>query len=339
MNSDSIELVENGVGLDIGTMNIVSARQQEDRVLFRKQRDAFFDLDITAKPMLRLNRVPFIQQDDRLIILGDSALAFANVFNRELRRPLSQGLISNTDREGAEILQILIQNTIGKPQGDQETCCFSVPGNPVDLPGRDNVYHRGVFSNILKGLGYKPIASNEALAVIFSETAPEMFSGVALSFGAGMVNISCAYQTQAVQALQFAVARSGDYIDQQSAQSLGLTAAKMCKIKEDGIDLRSPSTQEESALAFYYQEVIRYALGHIVDRYKMTAGQSISFPEAVPMILSGGTTLVKGFHELFSAEFERCRKKFPIPISEIRMATDPLNAVASGLLIQAQQED
>ena len=44
------------VGLDIGTMNIVSARQnKEGKIVTKRIRDAFVDLPISAKKMLKLN--------------------------------------------------------------------------------------------------------------------------------------------------------------------------------------------------------------------------------------------------------------------------------------------
>ena len=45
---------------------------------------------------------------------------------------------------------------------------------------------------------------------------------------------------------------------------------------------------------------------------------------------------LENFIELFTEEFNR--KKMPIKISGVRHASDPLNAVAKGLLVQASQE-
>jgi hypothetical protein len=42
---------------------------------------------------------------------------------------------------------------------------------------------------------------------------------------------------------------------------------------------------------------------------------------------------------LFEEEFESVRKKFPIQISEIRQARDPMTAVAEGLLALATEEE
>ena len=79
-----------GVGLDIGTMNIVSARRTEGgTVETSRMRDAFLDLDSGAKRMLKLSGVNFIDHgDDGIIVVGDAAMEMANVFGREARRPL-----------------------------------------------------------------------------------------------------------------------------------------------------------------------------------------------------------------------------------------------------------
>ena len=56
------------------------------------------------------------------------------------------------------------------------------------------------------------------------------------------------------------------------------------------------------------------------------------------MVVSGGTSLAGGFMEFFEKVFEKKRKRFPIEVSEIRHAKEPLNAVSYGMLVQAMQE-
>jgi hypothetical protein len=66
---------------------------------------------------------------------------------------------------------------------------------------------------------------------------------------------------------------------------------------------------------------------------------TIELPHAIPIIISGGTAKAKNFKEFFESAFNSVKDKFPIPISEIRMATDPLNAVAQGLLVASLNYD
>ena len=66
---------------------------------------------------------------------------------------------------------------------------------------------------------------------------------------------------------------------------------------------------------------------------------TIELPCSLPMIISGGTALAKNFKEFFEQAFNTVKAKFPIPVSEVRLATSPLNAVAEGLLVAALNHD
>jgi hypothetical protein len=324
-----------GVGLDIGTMNLVGARRTGKGVETRRMRDAFLDLPPNAKKMLKLSGTDFIDREDEILILGDAALETANIFGREARRPLSAGLISSNEVDSLEVLGLLISNVLGKPTHEGEACYFSVPANPIDQPDKDIIYHKGVFEQIVAECGYEPYASNEAMAIIYSETAKEGFSGIALSFGSGMTNIALSVNT--IEGLSFSVARGGDWIDRGASKSVGSTQARICAIKEQGIDLNNPQGREQEAIVFYYKALIEYALDQIAARFKSIQGQ-FALPKPIPMVVSGGTSLAGGFMEFFVKVFDKKRKKFPIEISEIRQAGDPLNAVAHGMLVQAMQE-
>lgn len=324
-----------GVGLDIGTMNLVSARRTSRGVETRRMRDAFLDLDLDAKKMLKLSGVNFIERDDKVIIVGDAALTTANMFGREPRRPLKGGLVSASEHDALSILGVLIKHVLGEPQVPGEVCYFSVPAAPVDAVGKDVIYHQGVFERIVSECGYTPNASNEAMAIIFSETAKDQFSGLSISFGSGMCNVALAINT--IEGMSFSVARGGDWIDQGAATAIGSTAARMCAIKEAGINLAAPQNREEEALVVYYKALIEHCLKHVTLEFMKVQGQ-FSLPVPIPLVISGGTSLAGGFLELFTQVFEQKRKKFPIKISEIRHATEPLNSVAQGLLLQAMQE-
>lgn len=324
-----------GVGLDIGTMNLVSARRTGRGVETRRMRDAFLDLDGEAKKMLKLSGVNYVERDDELIVVGDAALEMANVFGREARRPLSAGLISAGEMDALDVLGILVQNVLGEPKEEDEVCYFSVPAAPVDDPTRDVVYHQGVFERIVSECGYDAEPGNEAMAIIFSETAKEGFSGLAISFGSGMCNVALAMNT--IEAMSFSVGRGGDWIDAGAAKAVGATRSRMTAIKEKGLDLMNPTTREEEALVLYYKNLIEYCIKHVRQEFKKIEGK-FDLPKPVPIIISGGTSLAGNFVEFFTEVFEKKRKRFPFEISEIRHASDPLNAVARGLLLQANQE-
>lgn len=326
-----------GVGLDVGTMNIVSARQSADgKITTKRVRDAFIDLESDAKNSLKLSKVDYVEKDGQFIVIGDSALKMANLFKREVRRPLSRGVISAGEHDAQEVLSIMAFQVLNEPQANGEHCYYSVPAAPIDESNQDVTYHQEIFRKIITEHGYTAHPMNEAMAIIYSQCAAESFSGLSVSFGSGMCNIALAYET--VMGMDFSLARGGDWIDAHAAKAMGSTASRMCSIKEKGVNLAKPEGREAEAIALYIRTVIRYCLEHIMVEFRKVQN-TLDIPEPIPFIVSGGTSRAGGFMDLFKEEFELAKKKnFPIKISEIRQAKDPMTAVAEGLLVLAMQE-
>ena len=323
-----------GVGLDCGTMNLVSARKDESmRFATRKIRDAYVSLSKEAKRTLKIGKIPFVEREEDIIIVGDAALEISSTFDTPLRRPLSAGLISAGDRDSLDVLQILIKEVLGEPKEPKEICYFSVPANPIDS-SRDIVYHTGVLERIIANCGYEPYPSNEAMAIIYSETEEHNFSGIALSFGSGMTNIAIA--VNALSRLECSVTYGGDYIDQSISKALNIPQAVVCSRKEAGVDLLNPKNDLEEALSLYYKNLILEVLRRTAQEFQKQFPRPLTTP--LPVIISGGTSLATGFLDLFKATFSKHQKKLPFVVSEIKQAKQPLKAVAYGLLTQAIQE-
>ena len=244
-------------GLDIGTMNLVSARRTlQDKVATTRIRDCFIDLEPEVKRALKLTKISYVEKDGNIIVLGDDALNMANMFKREVRRPLSKGVISPGEQEAQEILSMLVHKVLEDPVVEGEHCFYSVPASPIDDPDQDVDYHTEIYRKIVAEHGYTPHPTNEALAIIYSQCVAENFSGLAISFGAGMANVALAYQT--VLGMSFSLARGGDYIDLHAAKALASTSARVCSLKERGVNLATPKSREEEAVALYIRAVIRY---------------------------------------------------------------------------------
>ena len=325
-----------GVGLDVGTMNLVAATMNDnDETQFSRIRDLFLDLPLASKKLLKLSNVDFMERDDEILLLGDKALEMAAVFGAEARRPLKDGIVSPSEIDSIEVLGFLLRKILEKPKQDGEYCYFSVPAAPVDRPGSDVIYHKRVFEKIVNDIGFEAIPSNEAMAIIYSECGKESFSGLAFSFGSGMTNV--ALSLNAIECLSFSVARGGDWIDHGAGKALGSTQTRMCAIKEKGFDLMNPQNRDEEALSFYYKELIDYALDNVMIEF-MRIRNKFTLNQPIPIIVSGGTSKAGSFVNFFTSVFDKKKRKFPFEISEIRHAKDPLNAVAQGLLIQARQE-
>lgn len=324
-----------GVGLDMGTGNIVAARRTPEGIVTNRIRDAFLDLPAEHRKMLKLSGVNYIEKEDDLVVVGDAAYDMANMMSKEVRRPLQSGLIAAGEIDALDILGVLVRHVLGEPKEEDEICYFSVPAAPVDDLDRDVVYHRGILERIVTECGYRPFAGNEAMAIIYSECAKDGFSGLSWSFGAGMTNVALAINT--IEGLSFSVGRGGDYIDAGAAKAVGATQARMCSLKEKGLNLLRPESRDEEALCVYYKALIEYGLDLVMQEF-VKIKDKFALPKPIPIVVSGGTSKAGGFLEFFQEVFEAKRKKFPIEVSEIRAAKEPLDAVARGLLVQALQE-
>ncbi|MDP3785963.1 MAG: hypothetical protein Q8R05_00180, partial [Candidatus Omnitrophota bacterium] len=245
--------IQKGKGVDIGTMFVKCAHKEGDEIVFRSQRNAFFDVEHTdfTKKILDNSKVKYIIKGDDLYVVGDEALQFANMFNKDTRRPLSKGVISPTEKEALPIIELLIKSVIGEPAHKGEIVYFSVPGEPLDADF-NVLYHIKMVEGFLKTLGYAPKPINEGHAIILSELAEEDFTGMGLSFGGGMVNVCLSFMS--VPIFKFSVAKSGDWIDQQVAMAVDETASRVSSIKESSLDLSKEGdlSKIESALSIYY---------------------------------------------------------------------------------------
>lgn len=321
-----------GKGLDVGTVNLVAAEQNEKgEIVLRLKRNAFIDVPIDpyTKSMLTRLNVPYVVQHKKMYVLGDHAFELANVLNKNTRRPMKDGLISPKEADALPVMKLLIGSILGEPRIPSEVCYYSVPGDPIDSD-LSVLYHKDLFDAVLKNLGYKPSHIIEGHAVTFAELADEDFTGIGISCGGGMFNCCVSYKS--MPALFFSTARGGDWIDNNVANVLGIKPAKASLIKEKGVDLMKPKNREEDAIAIYYRNLIQYTLKNIAERFR-AAENMPTFPDPISIVFSGGTSLAGNFIELVKAVFKEM--EFPIPVKDIRLASDPMNATAKGALTAA----
>ncbi|MBK8208364.1 MAG: hypothetical protein IPK87_16435 [Planctomycetes bacterium] len=323
-----------GRGLDVGTANLVAARMDEEgSIEFFPARNAFLDVpeDPYTLKMLKGQGVPYIKRENKLFIIGEDAFELANIFNREMRRPMKNGLISPTDADAMPMEVELFKKILGPPRAEGEMVYYSIPADPVDST-MNIVYHTNIANGLLERLGYRGHPFNEGQAIVFSELGDDEFTGIGISCGGGMVNVCVCFRSMPV--ISFSTAKGGDWIDQQAAQVMGCAASKITAVKERGVDINAPKTPEEEAIVIYYRHLIKYSLDNIVKKFAATKDIP-NFPKPVPIAVSGGTSKVGGFVEVFKDEFSKLASKFPIKISDIRKAEDQLNATAKGCLLAA----
>lgn len=325
--------------LDVGTSNLVLARLGKDgKVELNRLRNAFVEIDEEQKAKLAASDLNAVHIKEHSYIVGDEAISIARILNKEVRRPMASGILNPQEKEARSVVSALVKALVGDPQEDDEKICFSVPAVPVDNPKANTVWHAGFFGKLLERFGYAAEPVNEALAIIYAECAADDHSGIAISHGAGQVNVCASYKL--VGSLEFSICRSGDWIDINSAAGVGTSVAKILKVKEDPkFDLLAYDEVDEEigeALYHHYIAMIRYEIQHLVREWTKMKDQ-LDFPEPIPIVLSGGTASISGFKELWEEELQKFQKKNPLPfkVKEVRMAKDPLGAVARGLLTYA----
>jgi actin-like ATPase involved in cell morphogenesis len=325
------------LGVDCGTMNLVLAKKEGDTIEITNVRNMYLPIDKNQLTMAQLSNIDYVESEDNVYIIGEDAYKFGNMFNQEVCRPMSKGLISPNEVDGIDVLTLIIDQLVGKTYDGHVV--YSVPSPSIDIVN-NITYHEGVFKRIFGELGYTSEPFNEAMAIIYSQCQDTQYTGLAFSFGAGMLNISLCFKS--IPIVSFSIARSGDWIDENAAMSLGTVANRVTSIKEKGTDLSNfkignkKERRVREAIIYYYKEVIRYGLDMVVKKLDDVAGD-LELPDSIPIIVSGGTSLAKGFIPVFTEVLEEYTE-FPISVDGIKHADDPLSCVAEGLLIKGMME-
>lgn len=329
------------VGADIGTFNLICARRGEKpgEVKYRKEVNAFLEIGLESRftfNMLKKSGVPLIERENVAYIVGESAVEIARSHRLlQLKRPMKDGTLNAEERDAFRILMIMIHSLLGEAKQDKEQVYYSVPANALNAK-TDADYHQKVLADVFKmynvnGKTVEAYPINEALALVFAELEAKAFTGIGLSFGAGMVNFCYSIFSQPITS--FALVNSGDWIDQQAAAATNETVAVINREKTK-IDLgKTPTSLVERAIQSQYRIMIEKTVSGIKDAIQKAA-KTVKPDEPVDVILAGGTSSPPSFVELFKEVV--AASDFPIPVGEIRRPDDHLYAVARGCLVAAE---
>jgi hypothetical protein len=322
-------------GLDVGTMNILSAKQDGSDTVFVQQRNSFVEIEYSdmAEQMLSRSEVLHIRKDDKVYVVGDDALNFANIFNKETRRPMRHGILSSDEQSAIPMMKLIIEQVVGDPDYPGERLYFSSPADPIDSD-LSTLYHQKTLESFLSDMGYDAEPINEGMAVIYSELADRSFTGLGISFGAGMTNVCLSYY--AVPVMKFSVARGGDWVDEQAAQATGTPVDKVTSIKEEDFDLdfETDVGGVEGALSIYYENLLEYVIDNIVAEVDE---EDIEEGLDVPVVVTGGTASPDGFKQLFQDHLQG--SDIPFSISDVMHVDEPLYSVARGGLVAARSDE
>jgi hypothetical protein len=312
-------------------MNILSSEQDGDETVFVQQRNSFVEIEYSdmAEQMLNRSDVLHIRKDDKVYVVGDDALNFANIFNKETRRPMQQGILSSDEQSAIPMMKLIIEQVVGEPKFPGERLYFSSPADPIDS-NLSTLYHQKTLESFLSDINYDAEPINEGMAVIYSELADNSFTGLGISFGAGMTNVCLSYY--AVPVLKFSVARGGDWVDEQAAQATGTPIDKVTSVKEDEfeLDFQTDVGGVQGALSIYYENLLDYVIEKLVQEVDE---EDIEENLDVPIVVTGGTASPEGFEQLFEDHVDNAG--IPFSISSVTHADEPLYSVTRGALVAA----
>ncbi|HTP86025.1 MAG TPA: hypothetical protein VMJ34_03725 [Bryobacteraceae bacterium] len=319
------------LGLDVGTSRICVAREDVGGFKFRTELNAFVTIPHSkmTENVLQRENVPHTVKHDQIIVHGNESEKFADMLDVEIRRPMTAGLLSPSEPESLSMMREILKYMVGDETAPRKLS-FTVPAPPVGA--QDSLtYHETTIRQILTELGYEVRSLNEGLAVIYSELESTNYTGIGVSCGGGLCNVCLAYLS--VPVLSFSIPRAGDYIDMSAASVTGERANRIRLTKEESFHLNGfYNDKVHQVLGVYYDQMIRT----LVQAMKEGLSSSRSLPRLgrpIPVVLSGGTTLPSGFRERFEKILRE--ENLPLPISEVRMASEPLYGSAKGALIAA----
>lgn len=334
-------------GLDVGTSTLIAAQEGEDKqVEYKIFRDAFFSI-VPSSPMAAkmiekgLQGKSYFKKDNQFIVVGQDAIEKAVERSLSAARPLVRGILSPKEQESFSVLKHIISQLLGKPAHKGESIAYSVPAQPIDQTEDtfDVGYHTDVLNNFLSSLNFKPRPLNEGEAICYAELMNDDLTGIASSFGAGMINTCVMSSGEPI--LRFSLTKGGDWIDRMAAIATNLPDSAIQLEKEkQSIDIALTGANfdnlqpTEKAIAIYYYRLITYYWTNLGLYLKIAEKNKTlpKFQKPIPLILAGGTSQIAGFVKLLKSLQP---KDFPFEIGEIRHAKEPLLAVARGCLLYA----
>ncbi len=322
------------IGLDIGTSRIVSmTKNASGEIVSKDQLNAFFTVphSVFAVQMFEKANVKFIETEGKqLSIFGHDAQQFGNIFNGEVRRPMSQGLLKASEPSAIQMIKSIIGLVVDKSKTFGTSLCFGIPAPQIGHES-DLIFHESILKKYLVGMGYNTKSITEGAAVVLSELSEDNYTGIGISMGGGMCNVCFSFLS--VPVIVFSISKGGDYIDSCVSKVVNETANRVRVIKEESLDFgRAPRNKVETAFEIYYDDLVMSLLTQLTAVFSQ-AQHLPKLNQAIPVVLAGGTAMPNGFRQKFDKALKQM--KLPIEISEVRLSADPLRATGKGALINA----
>jgi len=243
------------------------------------------------------------------------------------------GVLNAHEPDSVRVISEILKALTGGAGPTPQNVCFSIPAAPMGAES-NLTWHDVTLKQMLTDMGYRVKSINEGLAVVYSELEDSNYTGIGISCGGGLCNICFSYLS--VPILTFAVPKAGDFIDSSAAAVAGARANRVRIVKEESFKINGHYANKlHQVLGVYYDDMIRTLVGALNEGFR-SAHSLPNIGRPIPLVLSGGTSMPDGFRERFEKILQESR--FPIAISEVRLAAEPLTATAKGCLMAAVSE-
>jgi actin-like ATPase involved in cell morphogenesis len=289
--------------------------------------------------MMKNAGVPLIERKEAGVAyaLGEAAVNIAYTMNNvELKRPMKDGCLNPREKYAQQVMSIMMHSLLDDLDHEKELLYYSVPANAINQE-TDADYHAKILEAVFNAFedenGKKVEAHpiNEALALVYAELESKSYTGIGISFGAGMVNLC--FSIFGAPAFEFSLVNSGDWIDKMAAKATGESPTFINKEKMK-LDLTVDSDSlVQRAIKSQYEIMIQKTITGIKKGVEK-AGNKARGDNAIDIVIAGGTSSPPGFEKLFSDVIKEAN--VPIEIGEIIQPSDPLYSVARGCLVAAE---
>ena len=126
------------LGLDVGTSRIVVARGANKKYQYDSQLNAFLTIPYSklAESLLGRENVFHEVQGADIVVSGNDAQKFAEIFHVETRRPMLNGLLNPQEPHSLAVLRGIVGKLLGRASAEGQKVFFSVPAATASTPSK-----------------------------------------------------------------------------------------------------------------------------------------------------------------------------------------------------------
>ena len=285
-------------------------------------------------------QVSYAECDGSLVVFGNQAGQIRWLSRMPCAPLFVDGAIPTRDAPARQILHVLVNAILPKPDDAISTCCFAVPGGP----GRtENVEF---LSRLIRMNGFEPVPCSAAESLILASGRESNFTGIAVVVGTE--NSEIGIFRFGVQLASDTIDVGANWIDAEIARQFGFQvwdAAGDCYLDLESVrewkhgsrvHLRNGIGEREQILARLYGAVLDEVARSVRRLRNCPAVKSTLGNQRLTVVCAGGPTTIGGFGSALTERF--ADHDIAGDIESVRTVDDPSHAVVRGLLIHGELE-